>query len=134
MRNIKTLLAVLVALSTLAACSGTSGTAEDAISTLPTGEQVDDAAVEVQAELSALAAEIEASDAAAEIQAAWTEVQAEVGSAIATLSADGEVDTAALESEFDEFQSQLDTLGDEVGDDLMAAWLEVRQQIEQLFD
>jgi predicted small secreted protein len=134
MRNIKTLLAVLVALSTLAACSGTSGTGEDAISTLPTGEQVDDAAVEVQAELSALAAEIEGSDAAAEIQAAWTEVQAEVGSAIATLSADGEVDTAALEAEFDEFQSHLDALGDEVGDDLMAAWLEVRQQIEQLFD
>jgi len=132
MRNIKTLLVVLVGLLALAACSGTSGT--DAVSTLPAGEDVDEAAADIQAELNTLAAEIEASEAADELQAAWTEVQAQVGSAIATLSADGEVDTTALESEFDNFETQLEALGDDVGEDVVDAWQSVRQQIEQLFN
>ena len=132
MRNVKTLL-IAVGLLALVACSGTSGTGADGVSTLPAGEEVDDAAAEIQAELNALAAEIEASEAADEIQAAWTEVQAQVGSAIATMSADGEVDIAALQSEFDDFETQLETLG-EVGDDVREAWQDVRQQIEQLFN
>ena len=134
MRIIKTLLIVVVGLLALVACSGTSGTGEDVVSTLPSSEDVDDAAAEIQGEWDALAAEIQASGAADEIQSAWTEVQAQVASAIATLSADGEVDTAALESEFDDFETQLEALGDEVGDDVMEAWQDVRQQIEQLFD
>jgi hypothetical protein len=133
MRNIKTLLVVLVGLLALVACSGTSGTGADAVSTLPAAEDVDEAAAEIQAELNTLAAEIEESEAADEIQAVWTDVQTQVGSAIATLSADGEVDTAALESEFDDFETQLEAIGDEVGDDVMEAWQDVRQQIEQLF-
>ena len=131
--RIKTLLLVVVGLCAIVACSGTTGS-EDVASTLPAGEEVEDAAAQIQEDLSALAAEIEASGAAADIQAAWTEVQAQVTSAIATMSADGDVDTAALESEFDDFETQLDSLGDEVGDDVMAAWQDVRRQIEQLFD
>jgi hypothetical protein len=132
LRNIKTLLVVLIGLFALAACSGTTDTTLG--SSLPAGEDVSDAAAEVQAELSTLASEIESSEAADDIRAAWANVQTEVGTAIATLSADGEVDTEALQSEFDEFESQLDALGDEVGDDLRESWLEVRRQIEQLFN
>ena len=131
MRNIKTLLVVLVGLFALAACSGTTGTTDG--SSLPAGEDVSDAAAEVQSELSTLASEIESSEAADDIRAAWANVQTEVGTAIATLTAEGEVDTEALQAEFNEFESQLDALGDEVGDDLRESWLEVRRQIEQLF-
>lgn len=134
MRSIKTLLVVLVGLFALVACGGTTGTTDGSVSSLPSGEDVGDAATEVQAELSALASEIEASDAADDIRAAWSDVQTEIGSAIATWTADGEVDTAALQSEFDEFETQLNALGDDVGDDLRESWLEVRQQVEQLFD
>lgn len=134
MRSIKTLLVVLVGLLALAACSGTTGTTDGSVSSLPPAEDVSETAAEVQAELSALASEIETSEAADDIRAAWSDVQTEVGSAIATLTAGGDVDTTALQSEFDEFETQLDALGDEVGDDLRESWLEVRQQIEQLFD
>jgi len=131
LRNIKTLLVVLVGLFALAACSGTTGTTDG--SSLPAGEDVSNAAAEVQAELSTLALEIESSEAADDIRAAWANVQTEVGAAIATITADGDVDTEALQAEFNEFESQLDALGDEVGDDLRESWLEVRRQIEQLF-
>jgi hypothetical protein len=132
LRNIKTLLAALIGLVALAACSGTTDTTIG--SSLPAGEDVSGAAAEVQAELSTLASEIESSEAADDIRAAWTSVQAEVGTAIATVTADGDVDTEALQSEFNEFEAQLDALGDEVGDDLRESWLEVRRQVEQLFD
>lgn len=134
MRSIKTLLFVFVGLLALAACSGTTDTTDGSVSSLPSGEDVGDAAAEVQGELSALAAEIESSEAADDIRAAWSDVQTEISSAIATWTADGDVDTAALQSEFDEFETQLDALGDEVGDDLRESWLQVRQQVEQLFD
>jgi len=133
MRSIKTLLVLLAGLFALVACSGTTDTTNGSISSLPPEEDVSAAAADVQADLSALAAEIESSEAADDIRAAWSNVQTEIGSAIATFTADGNVDIAALQSEFDEFETQLDALGDDVGDDLRESWLQVRQQVEQLF-
>jgi ABC-type glycerol-3-phosphate transport system substrate-binding protein len=133
MRNLKTLLVLLAGLFALAACSGTADTTDGSISSLPPEEDVSATAADVQAELSALATEIESSEAADDIRTAWSSVQTEITAAIATFTADGDVDTDALQSEFDNFEAQLDALGDEVGDDLRESWLEVRQQVEQLF-
>jgi ABC-type glycerol-3-phosphate transport system substrate-binding protein len=133
MRNLKTLLVLLAGLFALAACSGTTDTTDGSISSLPPEEDVSAAAADVQAELTALAAEIESSEAADDIRPAWSSVQMEITSALATFTADGDVDTEALQTAFDEFETQLDAHGDEVGDDLRESWLEVRQQVEQLF-
>jgi hypothetical protein len=48
------------------------------------------------------------------------------------VQADGEIDTTALQSELDEFESELTAAGDEVGDDLMSAWSSLRAKFEDL--
>lgn len=125
------LLAVLATTLIVGACSDTLGTVD--ASSLPGSGEVSDAATELQAEMSELADQIQSSDAAAELQSAWGDLQAEISAGIAALTSDGAVDTEALQAELDEFETQLDALGDDVGDEVIDAWNELRSQLEQLF-
>jgi hypothetical protein len=79
-----------------------------------------------------LATEIQNSQAAADLETAWVALQAEMTAALSSVQADGEIDTTALQSELDEFESELTAAGDEVGDDLMSAWSSLRAKFEDL--
>ena len=131
MHKSRILLAVLAATMAVGACSDTSGTVD--ASSLPGSGEVSDAVTELQTDMSELANQIESSDAAAELQSAWGDLQAEISSGIAAMTSDEVVDTEALQAEFDEFETQLDALGDDVGDEVVDAWNELRSQLEQLF-
>jgi hypothetical protein len=131
MRRSSLLQVVLAATVIVGACSDTPGTVD--ASSLPGSGEVSDAVTELQTEMSELANQIQSSDAADELQSAWGDLQAEISSGIAALTSDGVVDTDALQAEFDEFETQLDGLGDDVGDEVVDAWNELRSQLEQLF-
>jgi hypothetical protein len=52
--------------------------------------------------------------------------------AITAATTDGSVDTAAVQAELDDFQSDLEAVGDDVSSDLMSAWTSLRGKFEQL--
>jgi hypothetical protein len=132
MRTVRLLLVGLVGMFALAACSDTPDSVEDAVSSLPDTEDVTDAAADVQTELNELGDAIESSDAAEDLQAAWTEMRTEITAAISSATAGESIDTTAIETQLDQFQSELETMGDDVGDDVMSAWNELRSAFEQL--
>jgi uncharacterized protein YlxW (UPF0749 family) len=132
MKVIRILAMIVVGLLAIAACADTTGDIEDAVTSLPEASDVADLASEVQAEMTELATEIQNSQAAADLETAWVALQAEMTAALSSVQADGEIDTTALQSELDEFESELTAAGDEVGDDLMSAWSSLRAKFEDL--
>ena len=132
MRKIRLLLLALVAALAVGACSDTPDSVEDAVSSLPDSEDVTEVATEVQMELNELATEIENSDVADDLQAAWTDMRTEITSAISSATAGEALDTEAIQTQLDEFQSELEAMGDDVGDSVMSAWSELRAAFEQL--
>jgi len=132
MKVIRILAMTVVGLIAVAACADTTGDIEDAVTSLPEASDVADLASEVQAEMTELATEIQDSQAAADLETAWVALQAEMTAALSSVQADGEIDTTALQSELDEFESELTAAGDEVGDDLMSAWSSLRAKFEDL--
>ena len=95
-------------------------------------EDMAEAAAAVQTELTELEAQIQSSAAAEELQEAWTTLQVEISSAIADITANGTVDAAAIQVALDNFQSEVEALGDQVEPELTEAWNTFRQQVEQL--
>jgi formiminotetrahydrofolate cyclodeaminase len=132
MKVIRILAMIVVGPLAIAACADTTGDIEDAVTSLPEASDVADLAGEVQAEMTELATEIQNSQAAADLETAWVALQAEMTAALSSVQADGEIDTTALQSELDEFESELTAAGDEVGDDLMSAWSSLRAKFEDL--
>lgn len=132
MRKIRLLLLALVAALAVGACSDTPDSVEDAVSSLPDSEDVTEVATEVQTELNELATEIENSEVADDLQAAWTDLRTEITSAISSATAGETLDTEAIRTQLDEFQSELEAMGDDVGDGVMSAWSELRAAFEQL--
>ena len=132
MRKIRLLLLALVAALAVGACSETPDSVEDAVSSLPDSEDVTQVATEVQTELNELATEIENSEVADDLQAAWTDLRTEVTSAISSATAGETLDTEAIQTQLDEFQSELEAMGDDVGEGVMSAWTELRAAFEQL--
>lgn len=132
MKVIRILAMIVVGPLAIAACADTTGDIEDAVTSLPEASDVADLASEVQAEMTELATEIQNSQAAADLETAWVALQAEMTAALSSVQADGEIDTTALQSELDEFESELTAAGDEVGDDLMSAWSSLRAKFEDL--
>jgi len=126
----------LVAALALAACSDAPENVQDAVSSLPSSEEVTEnvteVAQDVQTQLNELGTAIENSEAAEDLQTAWSDVRTEVTSAISSFSSGESIDTAAIETQFDEFQTELEAMGDDVGDEVMSAWNELRAAFEQL--
>jgi hypothetical protein len=79
-----------------------------------------------------LSASIQSSGTADDVQTAWTKVQSEITAAISAVTADGSVDTNAIREDLDEFQTELEAAGDEVGDEVISAWASLRAKFEQL--
>ncbi|HEX6222443.1 MAG TPA: hypothetical protein VF115_15235 [Acidimicrobiia bacterium] len=132
MRIARLILVAVVAALALAACSDTPDSVEDAVSSLPESEDVADMAADVQTELNELATEIENSDVADDLQTAWSEVRTEITSAISSVTSGETLDTESIQTELDEFQTELEAMGDDVGDNVMSAWTELRSSFEQL--
>ncbi|HXV71681.1 MAG TPA: hypothetical protein VEB69_09795 [Acidimicrobiia bacterium] len=136
MRTVRVLIMALMAALAVAACSDAPENVEDAVSSLPSSEEVTEnvteVAQDVQTQLNELGTAIENSEAAEDLQTAWSDVRTEVTSAISSFSAGESIDTAAIETQFDEFQTELEAMGDDVGDEVMTAWNELRSAFEQL--
>jgi len=132
MKPIRMLIAALIGILALAACSDTPDSVEDAVSSLPSEGDVTDALTDVQAEIDAVATEIESSDAADDLREAWSSVEAELTEAANSIASNETIDTDAVQAELEEFQTEIEAAGDEVGDELAAAWRELRSTFEQL--
>lgn len=136
MRTVRVLIMALMAALSVAACSDAPENVEDAVSSLPSSEEVTEnvteVAEDVQTQLNELGTAIENSEAAEDLQTAWSDVRTEVTSAISSFSAGESIDTAAIETQFDAFQTELEAMGDDVGDEVMTAWNELRSAFEQL--
>jgi gas vesicle protein len=126
------LLAVLVGALALVGCSDTPDTIEEAATSLPDVDDVQALAGDIQNEMSDIATEIEGSEAAEELQAAWSDIQTEITAAVAAVSEDGSIDTDAVRDELENFQSEMDDLGDQVSAELRSSWAELREKLEQL--
>lgn len=132
MRPVRIVVAVLIGLLAIVACSDAPDSVEDAVSSLPEEGEVSDAVTDIQSEIDAVATEIQNSEAADELQAAWADMQAQISSTIDSIQSNEAIDTEAIRTELDEFQSELEAAGDEVGDELTAAWNQLRSTIEQM--
>jgi len=132
MRKTRLIVLALAAALAVGACSDTPDSVEDAVSSLPDSEDVTAVAAEVQTELNELTTAIENSEVAGDLQVAWSEVRTEITSAISSATAGDSLDTESIEAELDEFQSELEAMGDEVGDEVMSAWTELRAAFDQL--
>lgn len=141
MRKARILAVLLAAMLALPACSDTTSvddvvtTLDDVVTTLgDTAEEVgDDVAatvIEVQAEVTDLATEVQNSAAAAELEQSWNTLQTQVLAALSTIGDDGMVDGSEVQDALDEFQNDVDALGDEVEPTLTEAWDTLRQRLE----
>lgn len=130
----------LTGLLLLAACGDTSLTATTDSGTVTTGDLTGDdvsadvasTVAEVQAEVNELTTEIQSSAAAAELEGTWNTLQAELLAAVAAISEDGTIDGSAVQEEVDAFQTQLESLGDEVEPALTDAWETLRDRLQGL--
>jgi hypothetical protein len=142
MRSRSVLVLALTGLLLLAACGDTDLTETTFGSgTVTTGDPtggddvVNDIATtvaEVQAEVNELSTEVQNSAAVAELEGTWNALQAEVLAAVAAIRDDGTIDGSAMQEEVDAFQTQLDSLGDEVEPALMDAWETLRDRLQSL--
>lgn len=132
MRTVRLFLVALIGAFAMAACADTPDTVEDAVSSLPGEEDVAEVGADIQAEIEAVATEIENSEAADDLTAAWSDMQAEINAAVDSITSNEAVDTEAIQAELDEFQAEVEAAGDAVSDDLVVAWNELRSTVEDL--
>lgn len=142
MRNRSVPILALTGLLFLAACGDTNLTATTAepgsVTTVdPTtgddvGNDIANTIAEIQSEVTELSTEVQNSAAATELEETWNALQAEVLAAVASVGDDGTIDGSAIQEEIDAFQTQLDTLGDEVEPALMDAWETLRDRLQSL--
>lgn len=138
----KPLTAVLFAgMLALAACSGDGvtttsqlgdTTTTDAGATSSSEGDLSGAIDEIETEIDALQTQIQNSAAATELQSAWTDLTAELTAAMSSMVQDGVVDSTAVEAALDDFQADVEALGDEVEPELVTAWETLRAKIESL--
>jgi hypothetical protein len=117
--------------TTLGGVPGTT-TTEATSETTATALDPSAAIADLQQRMSELAAEIQGSEAAAELQARWEQLQTEMTSALASIQEDGRIDTTAFESMLQEFEDDLETLGDEVEPEVREAWAMFRDSLDRL--
>jgi ABC-type glycerol-3-phosphate transport system substrate-binding protein len=132
MRPVRILILALVGAVAVAACSETPEVLDGAVTTFPDEDDVAELVAEVQAEIQEVSTEIENSEAAADLRAAWSELSSELNAAIASITSNQAIDTAAVRDQLDEFQSEVEMAGDEVSDELRSAWIELRSKFERL--
>ncbi len=142
MRKRNLIALALTGLLVLAACGDTNlteTTANPGSATTgdpTTGEDVTDdiatTVADIQAEVTELSTEVQNSAAAAELEETWNGLQAEVLAAVAAINDDGTIDGSAVQEEINAFQTQLDTLGDEVEPALLDAWETLRDRLQGL--
>lgn len=137
----KPLTAVLLAGAlALTACGGEGVTTTsagvtsttDAGATSSTEGDLSGAIEEIEAEINALQTQIQNSAAADDLQSAWTDLTGEITVAMSDMVQDGVVDTTAVETALDDFQADVEALGDDVEPELVAAWEALRTKIESL--
>lgn len=136
MRKSKVLAALFAGILVLSACGDTTvEDVEDGVTSL--GEAADnlppevtETVDEVQADVTNLATEVQNSAAAAELEESWNSLQTEVVAALAAIGDDGMVDGTEVTDAIDDFQADLDALGDEVEPTLAEAWDTFRQRLE----
>ncbi len=87
---------------------------------------------EVQADLMTLVEEIRSSRAGDRLEEAWGDIEARTLSALETIADQGSVDGSELQDDMEAFQSTLDSLGDDVEDEVRQAWADFRSSLEQL--
>ena len=126
------LVAMMVGMLAIAGCSDTPDTIEEAATSLPDVDDLQSLAGDIQSEMSDIANEIESSEAAEELETAWSDIQTEISSAVAAIGEDGSIDTEAVRDELENFQSEMDELGDQVSAELQSSWAELREKLEQL--
>jgi hypothetical protein len=128
----------LIGVMGLTACSDDTldipTTLPDIPTTLPESEDLMALVADIQTEMDEIATEIEGSDAADDLRAAWGEIEAEAQAVMTAATQEGDFDTTVLEQELDEFQDTLTALGDDVSDELMSSWNELRQAFDQLIN
>lgn len=132
MRRIRVLILALIGALAVAACNGTADIVEDPVTTLPSQDDMVEVVTEVQADIEELGDEIANSEAAEELQAAWANLESELRGMMESVRTNQTFDTDAVENQLAEFGQQVEAAGDEVGDELQAAWFELRSKIEQL--
>ncbi len=91
-------------------------------------------ATEVEAQMDTLSTEIQSSQSAEDLQNAWTDVQGAVTTAIASMQTDGTVTTDGLQEALDNFQTQVDQAGEEIGPEVKDAWQSLKTDIEQMMN
>jgi hypothetical protein len=131
---------VLIGALGLISCSDTPDTIEDIPTTLPEdipttlpdAGEVQDVVDDIQTEIEDITTEIENSEASDELQSAWAEIETEIRSAIDSIAQDGTLDTSGIQDQMDEFQETLNSLGDDVSDELMSSWTALRSAFDQL--
>jgi hypothetical protein len=132
MRPVRILILALIGAVAVAACSETPEVLDGGVTTFPDEDDVAELVAEVQAEIQEVSTEIENSEAAADLRAAWSELSSELNAAIASITSNQAIDTAAVRDQLDEFQSEVEMAGDEVSDELRSAWIELRSKFERL--
>lgn len=142
MRNIKLLIAALTCMFALAACSdgvldttttvGGVETTEAAPEPTDAPDDVAGTVAEVQTEMTALATEVQNSAAAADLEESWNALQTEVLAAVASLTDGGTIDGEPVQNAIDDFQSDLDALGEDVEPTLVEAWNSLKSRLESL--
>lgn len=139
MKKLNVLAALLAGMLVLSACTtAVDGDAvDDVVTTLgETAEEVGDdvsaTVADVQAEVSELATEVQNSAAAGELEESWNTLQTEVLAAVAAIGDDGMIDGSQVQDAIDDFQSDLDALGNEVEPTLAEAWDTFRQRLESI--
>jgi predicted nuclease with TOPRIM domain len=132
MKRVRILILALAGAVTVAACSDTPEVLDDAMTSLPGEEDVAELVTEIQSDIEDVTTEIENSEAADELRSTWSELRSELAGALDSMTSNQAVDTETLQDRLDEFQSDLEAAGEEVGDDLRSAWLTLRSNLEQL--
>lgn len=132
MKRTSYVLLTVLSLLAIVACGDTGEDLAATATSLASAADASEQVAEVESEISELTSEIQSSEAAADLEDAWTELQSEMTATLAAVESNGSVDAASLNQELEQFQSELDALGDRVGDDLRESWSSLRSMVEEL--
>lgn len=132
MKRVRILILVVAGAVAIAACSETPEVLDDAMTSLPGEEDVTELVSEIQSDIEDVTTRIENSEAADELRSTWSELRSELSGALDSMTSNQAVDTETLRDRLERFQSDLEAAGEEVGDDLRSAWLDLRSKLEQL--